>query len=197
MTERFHVVQRLGMGLFRAGVAPALCLVLAGGLTGCHHKSLRSALPRGVLAPVDLEDVAPPESPPMIAELPPPELKPLPPAPLPKPTPRRKPPTPKEEIQPPTQVASAAAPAELAIGDLSTGGDAAPQSQQQARDLIASIVKRISALPKKTLDGQKKQVNQVKHFLDQAEQALKTGDADGAVNLATKAKLLMDDLEKR
>ena len=197
MTERFHVVQRLGTGLFRAGIAPSLCLVLVGGLAGCHHRSLRTPLPHGVLAPVPLEEVAPPASPPLIAELPPPELKPLPPPPPPKPTPRRKPATPKEETQPPTQVASAAEPAELAIGDLSTGGDAAPQSQQQAKDLIASIVKRIAALPKKTIDGQRKQVGQVKHFLQQAEQALKTGDADGAMNLATKAKLLMDDLEKR
>jgi hypothetical protein len=133
----------------------------------------------------------------MIAEAPAPELKlPLPIAPPPRPTPRRRTPTPKEETQPPTQVASAA-PAELAIGDLSTGGDAAPQSQQQARDLIDSIVKRIAALSKKTVDGQKKQLNQVKHFLDQAKQALNTGDADGAMNLATKAKVMMDDLEKK
>jgi hypothetical protein len=37
----------------------------------------------------------------------------------------------------------------------------------------------------------------VRHFLDQAQQALNSGDADGAMNLATKAKLLMDDLEKK
>jgi hypothetical protein len=197
LTVRFHFVQRLGSGIFRAGAAPALCLVLAGGLTGCHHKNLRSALPHGVLAPVDLEQLPPPDSPPMIAEAPAPELKlPLPIAPPPRPIPRKRTPTPKEETQPPTQVASAA-PAELAIGDLSTGGDAAPQSQQQARDLIDSIVKRIAALSKKTVDGQKKQLNQVKHFLDQAKQALNTGDADGAMNLATKAKVMMDDLEKK
>ena len=194
MTERFHLVQRLGIGLFRAGLAPALCLVLTGGLAGCHHKTLRSALPQGALAPVDLEEPEAPESLPMIAELPPPELGPPSPAPPPRPVPRRRPPTPKEDTQPPTQVASAAP---LVIGDLTTGGDAAPQSQQQARDLIASIGKRIAALPKKTLDGQKKQVSEVRHFLEQAEKALNTGDADGAMNLATKAKVLMDDLEKR
>ena len=197
MTERFQIVERLGTGLLRAGLAPALCLVLAGGLSGCHHKNLRSALPQGVLAPVDLEEPEASATPPMIAEVPAPEA-PLPTAPPPRPTPSRRPTAPKEEpTQPPTQVASAAAPAELAIGDLSTGGDTAPQSQQQARDLIASIVKRIAALPKKTLDGQKKPVSEVRHFLDQAEKALNTGDADGAMNLATKAKLLMDDLEKR
>ena len=197
MTERFHLVQRLGTGILRAGLAPALCLVVTGSLAGCHHKTLRSSLPHGVLAPVELEEPEASEHPPMIAELPPPELAPPTPAPAPRPV-RRRAPTPKEEPQqPPTQVASAAAPAELAIGDLSTGGNAAPQSQQQARDLIGSLVKRIAALPKKTLDSQKRQVGEVKHFLDQAEKALNTGDADGAINLATKAKLLMDDLEKR
>jgi hypothetical protein len=73
----------------------------------------------------------------------------------------------------------------------------APESLQQARDLIASILKRIDALPTKTADSQKKQVSQVRHFLDQAQKALNSGDAEGAFNLATKAKLLMDDLEKK
>jgi hypothetical protein len=95
------------------------------------------------------------------------------------------------------QVASAPEPAALAIGSLSTGGDAAPQSQQQAHDLIASILKRIAALPAKTADAQKKQVRQIHNFIDQAQRALNSGDAEGAKNLATKANLLMDDLEKK
>jgi ABC-type Fe3+-hydroxamate transport system substrate-binding protein len=95
------------------------------------------------------------------------------------------------------QVASAPEPAALAIGTLSTGGDASPQSQQQAQDLIASILKRIAALPAKTADAQKKQIRQIKTFILQAQKALNSGDAEGAKNLATKAKLLMDDLEKK
>ena len=94
-------------------------------------------------------------------------------------------------------IASAAGPATLAIGTLTTGGDAAPQSQQQAQDLIASILKRIAALPAKTADGQKKQVRQIRNFLDQARKALNSGDAEGANNLAVKARVLMDDLEKK
>jgi hypothetical protein len=95
------------------------------------------------------------------------------------------------------QVASAPEPAALAIGTLSTGDDASPQSQQQAQDLIASILKRIAALPAKTADAQKKQIRQIKTFILQAQKALNSGDAEGAKNLATKAKLLMDDLEKK
>ncbi len=44
--------------------------------------------------------------------------------------------------------------------------------------------------------GEKAQVSKVKNFLKDAQEALKTGDAEGAKTLATKAKLLLDDLEK-
>jgi hypothetical protein len=79
---------------------------------------------------------------------------------------------------------------------LSTGGDAAPQSQQ-AQDLIASIQKQIEALPANIANAQKKQIRQIANFIDQAKRALNSGDAEGARNLATKAKLLLDDLEKK
>jgi gas vesicle protein len=94
------------------------------------------------------------------------------------------------------QVAEAA-PAELAIGTLSTGGDVTPQSQQQAQDMISSILKRISALSTKTAETQKRQIRQIRYFIKQAQQALNSGDAEGAKNLAIKASLLMDDLEKK
>jgi len=188
-----HLGQRLVAPLFRV---PALSLLFALGLAGCHHKTtLLYAPPLGSLAPIQLETVTPPDPPPMIASLPAPELEPLPLPPPPRPVPRRRP-APKEESQSPVQ-ASEPETAALAIGALSTGGDAAPQSQQQARDLIASILKRIAALPAKTADAQKKQIRQIRNFTDQAQKALNSGDAEGAKNLATKASLLMDDLEKK
>jgi hypothetical protein len=133
----------------------------------------------------------------MVASLPPPQLEDLPPLPVPPPAPRKRPATAPKEAQTPVQVAGASAPAALAIGELSAGGDSTPQIQQQAKDLIAAILRRIAALPARTADAQKRQIRQVRHFLDQAQQALNSGDADGAKNLATKARLLMDDLEKR
>jgi hypothetical protein len=194
LIRRRHLAQHFNAALVRV---PALWLVLAIGLAGCHHKTtLRPALPIGALAPIELETIPPPDSLPMIATLPPPELESLPPPEPPKQAPRRRP-APKEEAQPPVQVASAPEPAALAIGALSTGGDAAPQSQQQAQGLIASILKRIAALPAKTADAQKKQIRQIRNFIDQAQKALNSGDAEGANNLATKASLLMDDLEKK
>jgi hypothetical protein len=130
----------------------------------------------------------------MIATLPPPQLGPLP-VPPPPPARRRRRVVPAPP--PPVQVASAPETAAVAIGSLSTGPDATSQSQQQAKDLIASIQKRIAALPAATAAAQQTQVRQVKQFLDQAQQALTSGDAEGAKNLATKAKLLMDDIEKK
>jgi hypothetical protein len=196
LTSRPHLA-RLSATLTRLGRVPFLSLVLVAGLAGCRHKAAPFPLPLGVLAPIELEDIPLPESLPEIAELPSPELAaPLPPPPPPRPVPRRRP-APKEEVQPPVQLASAPESAALAIGALSTGGDAAPQSQQQARDLIASILKRIAALPANTANAQKKEIKQVHNFLDQAQKALSSGDAEGAKNLATKASLLMDDLEKK
>ena len=178
----------------RVGLTSAFCLLLLTAATGCAHKKLKSALPVGVLAPVELEPAPTPNA--EIASLPPPQLAPLPPPPPPKPAPRRRP-APKEEPQPPAQVASNVAPAPLALGALTAGGDTAPENQQQARDLIASILKRISDLPASIVEAEKKQVRQIKNFLDQAQQALSGGDTQGATNLATKAKLLLDDLEKK
>lgn len=185
---------QLAHRLARACCTAALALVLVAGLAGCRHKTLAFVIPHGAQAPIALVDIPVPDPPPVIATVPVPELIPMP---LPPPTPRRRPtPAPKEEAQPPVQVAEAA-PAELAIGTLSTGGDVTPQIHQQAQDMISSIVRRIAALPAKTADAQKPQIRQIRHFLDQAQQALNSGDTEGAKNLATKARLLMDDLEKK
>jgi hypothetical protein len=192
LTQQPHLARRLARTFHRA---PALALVLAAGLAGCRHKVAPFTLPSAAHAPIDLELPSSPEPPPLIATLPPPELAPLPS--IPPPPPRRRPaPAPKEDAQPPVPTAEAA-PATLAIGMLSTGGDATPQTQQQAQEMIASILKRIAALPSRTANAQKKEVRQIRHFLDQAQQALNSGDAEGANNLAIKARLLMDDLEKR
>jgi len=178
----------------RAGVrlVGLLCLLGVMGVTGCRHKVVRT-LP-GVLYPVDLEPVPPLDPEPTIAEVPLPELgPPIEPPQPPKPAPRRRP-APKDEGQ--TQVAGAE-PVPLIIGTLSSGEDEQSQGQQQVRDLIASIVKRIAALPAKVANAQKQEIKQVKNFLDEADKALNSGDKTGANNLATKARLLMDDLEKK
>jgi hypothetical protein len=196
LIERHHPAQDFAATLVRAGRSSVLSLLLIAGLAGCRHKTPQ--LPYVSMAePLDLEDIPPPDDLPLIAEEPAPAPIPPPTQPVepPKPVARRRPAPPKETTTP-VQVASAADPA-LAIGALSSGGESTPQSEQQAKDLIAAIMKRLKALPGKTASQKKDEIRQVSHFLQEAQHALDSGDAEGAKNLATKASLLMDDVEKK
>ena len=193
LVEPFGLLRSSGLLASRWGTV-CCALTLSFVLSGCRHKPVRSPLPIGVLAPVDLEMPPADDNPPTIAELPPPDLGQLPSPPPPSP-PRRRPAPPKENE--PTQVASNDAAATLAIGALSAGGDDTSHSAQQVQDLINTVLKRVSALSSDTASAQRREVRQVRNFLDQAQKALKSGDAEGANTLATKATLLMDDVEKR
>jgi molybdopterin converting factor small subunit len=82
------------------------------------------------------------------------------------------------------------------VGALTAGGDAEPAEQQKASESISEVEKRLAGLSAATLETQKDGVARVRNFLRQANDALKNGDADGALTLATKAKLLLDDLLK-
>ena len=55
---------------------------------------------------------------------------------------------------------------ETAIGALTAGGEASPQTKQEAADLIASIEKRLNALSAQKAEEQKAQVSKVKNFLE-------------------------------
>jgi ribosomal protein S20 len=180
----------------RAGVA--LCFGLTVGLGGCRHKAQVVILP-AILTPVALEDIPEPENLPMVAV----QQSNLPPVPAvasaEKPRRERKKPAPKAPVPEPVQIAAVApppSPEETAIGALTAGGEANPQTKQEAADLITSSEKRLNSLPAQKAEDEKAQVSKVKNFLKDAQEALKTGDAEGAKTLATKAKLLLDDLEK-
>ncbi len=178
----------------------ALCFGLAMGLAGCRHKPQLAPLPP-VMTPVALEVIPEPDNLPMV-EVPPVKLPPVPVS-TEAGKPKRKKKTPKvvapPEPAPETQVASATTGApspDAAVGALTAGGETNPQTKQDAEDLIASIDKRLNALPAQKVEEQKAQVNKVRNFWKDAQDALKSGDAEGAKTLATKAKLLLDDLEK-
>jgi ribosomal protein S20 len=149
------------------------------------------------MAPVALEEIPEPANLPMV-EVPQVKLPPVPVATNAKPKRERKKPAPKAVTpEPPAQVAAAEPPPEeTAIGALTAGGEASPQTKQDAADLIASSEKRLNALSTQKAEEEKAQVSKVKNFLKDAQEALKSGDAEGAKTLATKAKLLLDDLEK-
>ncbi len=82
------------------------------------------------------------------------------------------------------------------LGALTTGGEVSPKTQQETTELIASGERRLQAVAGTKARDQVSQLKEVRHFLDQAKEVLATGDAEGAKTLATKAKLLIDDLEK-
>jgi len=183
-----------GRTVRRAVLACALLL----GVNGCRHKPVLPALPP-ISEPVTLATSVPQEPPPTIE---PPEIE-LPPVPVASGgSPRR------ERRHRPTQANVPAAqsntditqppvpPEEVAIGALSLGGDANPRAQQEVAELLASIDKRLSGLPSDKAKSDRSQVSRIRNFQRQAQEALSSGDVEGAKTLGTKAKLLLDDLEK-
>ncbi len=178
--------------------ATSLCLALSVSLTGCFHKRVHLAPLPPTITQVDTEPVS--DSIAQIMVEPPDE--PLPD--LPVAAAAAKPHRERRRIAPkttppsaPNQLAVDEEPADVAaIGDLTTGSDATPQRHQQALDLIATNDKRINALRPDILRNQRSQISKIKNFQKQAHQALDSGDSEGAMTLATKAKLLLDDLDK-
>lgn len=171
-----------------------MCAGLTLGTGGCRHRVKVMPLPP-VLVPVTLVDVPPPANPPMLT---PPSVK-MPPVPVASkmarlPRERRRVITKAEE---PSQPATPTPATEAAtIGSLTAGGTSSSRTRQEAANLIASNERRLSALPARTVEEQKGEISTVRNFEKEAQDALSSGDAEGAMTLATKAKLLLDDLEK-
>jgi ribosomal protein S20 len=174
-----------------------ICAGMACALSGCRHKVTVPPLPQ-ILTPVELVDI--PEQ--QLPSLEPPQIK-IPPVPIAAaaahPRRERKRVTakvaPAVPAQPAAEESSEKEEAE-AIGSLSSGGDTSPHSQQEAADMIASNEKRLSGISAQIAEEQKTQISKVRNFQKQAQDALTSGDVEGAKTLATKAKLLLDDMEK-
>lgn len=178
--------------------AAMVCIGLGCGVSGCRHRRPQLPVLPAVLAPVPLATVPPPAKPPLLSA---PEIQ-LPPIPVAAAaaSPRRE----RRRIVPKTTPAPEEAAPEpepmtdtAAIGELTAGGATNPQAQQEAADLIGSIEKRLNALPAQTVRRERMQISKIRNFWQQARQALSSGDVEGAKTLATKAKLLLDDLEKQ
>ena len=176
------------------------CLVVAAVCacaTGCRHKPNAAVAPP-VPPQVTVALVPAPEP----ANTPQVQTVPVVETPVPKNPVQPKPKKRKKKVEtapppPPVQVASAApVPDASVIGALTAGGDAAPAAKQSAADEISGVEKRLAGLSAQTQKDQEAGLAKVKAFLRQAHEALKTGDADGAETLATKAKVLLDDLLK-
>jgi ribosomal protein S20 len=170
------------------------------GVAGCHHKPVVPPLPQ-ITQPVDLATPPPSENPPLV-EAQPVKLPPVPTASAAtkiKRERKKKPaqPTTTAAVTPPPGPDAATAPAEVTpIGTLSSGGDTSPRAQQEAASLITANEKRINGLSTQKVEEEKAQLSKVRNFQRQAQEALNSGDTEGAKTLATKAKLLLDDIEK-
>ena len=187
-----------------------LIAALGLGLSGCaaHRRVQPFVMPP--FTPVALLDIPEPDDPPMVEEDED-AADDLPPVPVAEgaATPKRQrrrpvkppvqaPPPDETPAAPPPQVAASAepAPSSTVIGELTPGGDQSAETEKEAADLIASNEKRLNAISAETVKAQSALVSNVRNFQKQAQQALRTGDARGAKTLATKGKLLLDDLEK-
>ena len=170
------------------------------GPVGCRHKpapvTIQVPPPP---SPVPLESAPEPKNPPLVASVP------TQPIPLPRVTvPPPKKPKKVKKSAPAVQVAASNVPPNPAaapdpssvIGALTPGGEQVPERHQQAIELIAANDKRLSGLSAEFKDKQKEQLIRVQNFQKQAQTALGAGDTEGAYTLATKAKVLLDDLQK-
>ena len=83
------------------------------------------------------------------------------------------------------------------IGQLTTGDSAmGEKTKHEATDLIGKTEQGLNGIKRPLSTEEKTTATQIRNYLKQAQQALDNGDADGALGLATKAKLLLDELTK-
>jgi ribosomal protein S20 len=68
--------------------------------------------------------------------------------------------------------------------------------KRETADLIGGTEQGLSGIKRSLSTEEKVTAAQIRTFLKQAQQALDNGDSDGAHTLATKAKLLLDELTK-
>lgn len=143
---------------------------------------------------------------PLASPLPPPSAQnvPIPPPPPPKKVRHRVKSAPKPAentaqaappITPPAEVEhpGTASP----IGQLTTGDSAlGERTKQETADMMAATQQGLAGIKRSLSTEEKVTAAQIRTFLTQAQQALDNGDTDGAHTLATKAKLLLDELTK-
>lgn len=166
-------------------------------LTGCMHRHPLAVppIPPPVLIDLAMTDTGGP------LELDSEDLDSIP-LPSMTPHPPRKPrPKPLPVEAAPNEVASVAPPPappvdETLIGSLTSGGSDSSDRQHKAFDAITALEKSLAAVPQAKVRTQRGGVAQVQNFVRRAKGALKSGDSDGALTLATKARVLLDDLMK-
>jgi hypothetical protein len=191
---------------------------------GCSHKT--SPTPQqaqapplqtdgGTLPPLSNTPQQEKSTSPLASPLPAPSAQSVP---LPPPTPKKvrhrtkpTPPKPAETAQTTTapsepaaqtaqvslQQTAAGAPSGSPIGQLTTGDMASGEkTKRETLDLIGETQQGLLGIKRSLSDDEKTTIGQIRNYLKQAQQALDTGDGDGAHLLATKAKALLEELAK-
>jgi hypothetical protein len=185
---------------------------------GCSHKT--SSAPqqaqapplqtgKGTLPPVSSTQQQEKSTSPLASPLPPPSAQsvPLPPPPPPKKVRHRTKPAPPKPVDTPPEVAAqttqvaaqptAGSAAGSPIGQLTTGDSAqGEKTRHETLDLIGETQQGLMGIKRSLSNDEKTTAAQIRNYLKQAQQALETGDSDGAHLLATKAKALLDELTK-
>ena len=70
------------------------------------------------------------------------------------------------------------------------------RTKHETADLIAETQQGLNGIKRSLSAEEKVTAAQIRTFLKQSQQALDSGDTDGAKGWATKAKLLLDELTK-
>jgi hypothetical protein len=70
------------------------------------------------------------------------------------------------------------------------------KAKRETADLIGETEQGLNSIKRSLSTEEKVTATQIHTYLKQAQEALDNGDMDGAHTLATKAKLLLDELTK-
>jgi hypothetical protein len=183
------------------------CLSLPLVIAGCTHRNTAQNQPPLAPpvddAPVSTPNNAPKNLPPPVVTVPAkpaPTTAQTPPAQQPQPVKKHKKPKPETEAQPkpstdqtqPTQQAANGTPEVSAIGQLST--DEPADLRTSTVNSLNETEKSLKNIHRQLSDQEEKTAAQIREYIKQARAALDTNDVDGASTLATKAKLLLDEL---
>lgn len=198
----------------------AVCMLLAVLVSGCKHKTpvvipVAAQAPPPPEKPIAQTASLPPVPQPEIPKVGPPGSDEPPPQPKPHRTTHHKPKPatpatgdqntkdtkePAKDTPPATAIQQASAgeaPAASPIGQLTTAGDSTgTPSHHDIQETIDSTEKRLSEIKRALTPAEQETTVQIRTFLTKAKQALNQDDLDGAHTLATKAKVLLDELAK-
>jgi outer membrane biosynthesis protein TonB len=160
-------------------------------LTACNHKQQTAQLPP--LAPPETANIPPaPNAPPPPNEtIPtqPTQKAPTPAQPADQPVKKKKKPKPATDT---TEQASNPSTGVSAIGQLSSGDPA--DVKRQTEDSIASIEHDLQGINRTLDESEQKTADHIREYIKEAKAAIGSGDVDGARNLATKARVLLNEL---